>query len=151
MKIIQGTSNIFEQFLVDFYYQIKYDIAYNKMLNNKKYIIYNNDNIDNSKFNITITKFYGEFKSYLDMKKINKIPKKKIFSQSLIEGLFKESSLDHTEIMNISISEYRKLLFNNHIIDDKDDYIFLDNENNFINEGNFKPFNNLLIKKEFIF
>ena len=151
MKIIQGTSNIFEQFLVDFYYQIKYDIAYNKMLNNKKYIIYNNDNIDNSKFNITITKFYGEFKSYLDMKKINKIPKKKIFSQSLIEGLFKESSLDHTEIMNISISEYRKLLFNNHIIDDKDDYIFLDNENNFINEGNFKPFNNLLIKKEIIF
>ena len=85
------------------------------------------------------------------MKKINKIPKKKIFSQSLIEGLFKESSLDHTEIMNISISEYRKLLFNNHIIDDKDDYIFLDNENNFINEGNFKPFNNLLIKKEIIF
>lgn len=151
MKIIQGTSNIFEQFLVDFYYQIKYDYYNEKELNNKKYIIYDNDNFDNSKFNITITKFYGEFKSYLEMKKINKIPKKKIFQQSLIDGLFKESTLDHTEIMNISINEYRKLLFNNHIIDNDDDYNFIDSDGEFINEGSFKPFNNQLIKKDFSF
>ena len=148
-RIIQGTSNIFEQFEVDFYYQIKYDMAKNKLLNNKSYIIYDKDDINNSKFHITISKFYGEFKNYLELKKINKIPKKSNFSQSLINGLFNYSSKDNTEIMNLSINDYRNLLFKNSIIDIDDDYIFIDNEGEFINEGNFKPFNPSLIIKEY--
>lgn len=148
-RIIQGTSNIFEQFEVDFYYQIKYDMAKNKLLNNKSYIIYDKDDINNSKFHITISKFYGEFKNYLELKKINKIPKKSNFSQSLINGLFNYSSKDNTEIINISINDYRNLLFKNSIIDIDDDYIFIDNEGEFINEGNFKPFNPSLIIKEY--
>lgn len=143
-RIIQGTSNIYEQFLVDFYYQIKYDYAKDKKL---KYINYDDNNINNSKFDITISKFYGEFTYYYENRFNTKItkrktPTKKTFIdciQPLINA-FKDNKNRHNLVLNISLSEYRHLLFKFNLIDNNDDYVFIDDDGNFINECNFKPF-----------
>ena len=69
-----------------------------------------------------------------------KIPKKKAFTSSIISGLFEEIKNRHTLVMSISLKEYRNLLFKNNLIDEVDDYIFIDENGNFINEDHFVPF-----------
>lgn len=146
-RIIQGTSNVYEQFLVDFYYQIKFDYANKKLLNLKNYIVYDDNDINNSKFNITISKFYGEFTKFFESKmnfNKKKVPNKQTFKECINffinSGIFKYISNRYTHVLNSSLSEYRNALFKFHLIDTIDDYIFIDDDGNFINESNFKPF-----------